>query len=136
EYLQAAKAAAEMFKNTAVKTTEGIYWEEEPFSPADPYDDTFMGQFSLYSGSPGVIYFLTKLARVTDDSRYLNDAVEAGKYMISNWECNVRIEQYGGNIAHSEWGVLNGVSGIAYVFGELAAVSGLEEFDEFAVQLI
>ncbi|HJG32619.1 MAG TPA: hypothetical protein K8V97_02755 [Jeotgalicoccus aerolatus] len=136
DYLKAAKAAAEMFKNTAVKTTEGIYWEEEPFSPADPYDDTFMGQFSLYSGSPGVIYFLTQLTRATGDREYLSDAVEAGKYMISNWECNVRMQQYGGNIAHSEWGVLNGVSGIAFVFGELAAVSGLEEFNEFAVHLI
>ena len=133
--LKAAKAAAEMFKNTAVKTTEGSTGKEEPFLRLTR-TTTFMGQFSLYSGSPGVIYFLTQLARVTDDRRYLNDAVEAGKYMISNWECNVRIEQYGGNIAHSEWGVLNGVSGIAYVFGELAAVSGLEEFDEFAVQLI
>lgn len=37
DYLSAAKAAATMFKNTAVETPEGVYWEEEPFSPADPY---------------------------------------------------------------------------------------------------
>ena len=30
-------SAATMFKNTAVETPEGVYWEEEPFSPADPY---------------------------------------------------------------------------------------------------
>ncbi len=136
DYLSAAKAAATMFKNTAVETPEGVYWEEEPFSPADPREDTFMGQFSLYSGSPGVIYFLTQLARATGDKSYLDDAVKAGKYIISNWECNVRMQQYGGNIEHSEWGVLNGATGIAYVFGELAEVSGMEEFDEFAVQLI
>lgn len=136
DYLSAAKAAATMFKNTAVETPEGVYWEEEPFSPADPREDTFMGQFSLYSGSPGVIYFLTQLARATGDKSYLDDAVKAGQYIISNWECNVRMQQYGGNIEHSEWGVLNGATGIAYVFGELAEVSGMEEFDEFAVQLI
>ena len=40
-------SAATMFKNTAVETPEGVYWEEEPFSPDDPREDTFMGQFSL-----------------------------------------------------------------------------------------
>ena len=55
DYLKAAKAAAEMFKNTAVKTTEGIYWEEEPFSGC-PVRRYTMGQFSLYSGSPGDLF--------------------------------------------------------------------------------
>ncbi len=50
DYLNAAKAAAKMFKNTAIETPEGVYWEEEPFSPAESHEDTFMGQFSLYSG--------------------------------------------------------------------------------------
>ncbi len=83
-----------------------------------------------------MIYFLTQLARAAKDNSYLEDAVKAGKYIISNWDCEVRIQQYGGNIEHSEWGMLNGVSGISYVFGELAEVSGMAEFDEFAIQLI
>lgn len=136
DYLMAAASAAKMLKNTAIETPEGVYWEEEPFSPSGSHEDSFMGQFSLYSGSPGVIYFLIQLARVTEDNSYLEDAVKAGKYIISNWDCEVRMQQYGGNIEHSEWGVLNGAAGIAYVFGELSEVSGMAEFDEFAIQLI
>lgn len=136
DYLNAAKAAAKMFNTTAIETPEGVYWEEEPYTPGAPDEDSFMGPFSLYSGSPGVIYFLTQLARATQDDSYLEDAVKAGKYIISNWELEVRMQQYGGNIEHSEWGVLNGVSGIAHVFGELAEVSGHAEFDEFTIQLI
>lgn len=135
DYLNAAKAAAEMLRKTAIETPEGLYWEEEPFSPADLQEDTFMGRFSLYSGTPGVIYFLTQLARATRDDSYLEDAGQAAQYIINRWP-DIKIQQYGGNIAHSEWGVLNGISGIAHVFGELGDASDKKEYNNFAVKLI
>lgn len=135
DYLNAAKAVAEMLKNTAIETPEGVYWEEEPFSPVDFHETTFMGRFSLYSGTPGVIYFLTQLARVTKDDSYLKDAAQAAEYIINRWP-DIKIQQYGGDIEHSEWGVLNGVSGIAHVMSELAEATDEKEYNEFAVKLI
>lgn len=131
DFLKGAKATAQLLRNTVVKTPEGFYWPEQPL---DQSNDSIFGKFSLYSGTTGIIHFFLELAKVTGDDSYVEDAVEGGRYIINNWSNGSELKAYG-EIPNSEWCMINGASGVAFVLTELAIASGKSEFSDFSIQL-
>ncbi len=69
-YLAAAEKAARWIMDSAIRTESGLAW------PADPRDPASV-DMTLYSGVPGIVLFLTELARTTGKPEYL-EAAKAG----------------------------------------------------------
>ncbi|WP_342884814.1 lanthionine synthetase LanC family protein [Staphylococcus gallinarum] len=124
DYLNVAKLTADGLIEKAKHTQDGYTWE---FSP--------VGQFSLYSGNAGILYFLLKLAQSTGDEKYKEAVTKATNYIIKNWDEGSHNKPYGG-VERSEWCFYNGVTGIAFVLTEVAKYTGDDDVKAFAYQLI
>lgn len=131
DYLNAALKTAEWLRSAAIETENGTFWPEDPASPDKP---SLLGNFSLYSGMPGVILFFLQLAQTTGDESYLTDAVNGGKYLINNWNDGKDIILDMG-VDGSEWGPINGQAGPAFVLAELGIYTENQEFLSFSEKL-
>ncbi|MGK9184770.1 hypothetical protein KXS12_21255 [Priestia filamentosa] len=133
DYLKGAEATAQWLRNTVIKTPDGFYWPEQPLDKSN--NSTFLGEFSLYSGTTGIIYFFIQIAKATYNDTYLEEAIEGGRYIINNWSNGSELQLYRDK-SNSQWCMINGVSGVAFVLTELAIASGRSEFRDFSIRLI
>ena len=98
--LEAAIDVAKWIQASTVKTEGGISW------PADPKDPSTVN-YALYSGSPGVVLFLTELSKATGRPEYLAQAREGAAALIA------RLPQ------EKASGLYTGIAGIGFTLGEL-----------------
>ncbi len=124
DYLKIVKLTANGLIDNAIHTQEGYNWEPSP-----------VGQFSLYGGNAGILFFLLNLARTTGESKYKKAVIQATNYIISHWDNGSHNKIYGG-VTRSEWCFYNGVTGVAFVLTEVSKFTEDEEVKTFAYQLI
>lgn len=124
DYLDAAKVTADSLLTHAIKSPEGYNWK----------DDT-LGEFSIYGGNTGAVYFLLHIARATGDETYLKGATQGSQFIINQWNDGETLATYGG-LDNSEWGFYNGATGIAFTLNEVGKFTGEQKFQDFASSLI
>lgn len=108
-YLDAAVRAARWIMASAIPSQTGLSW------PAVPPDAATV-QTDLYSGTPGVVLFLLEMNRATGDPEYLKRAEQGADFLLASLP------------SQNQAGFYTGLSGIAFVIGETAKLSGKPEY--------
>ncbi|WP_121614317.1 lanthionine synthetase LanC family protein [Mesobacillus foraminis] len=124
DYLNAAKIAADWLLASALKSSEGYFWQ-----------DSKLGKLSVYGGNAGIVNFLLHIAKVTGDESYLDGAIQGSRFIINQWNDGKELPTYG-DVYNSQWCFYNGATGIAFTLNEVAKFSGEQEFQDFATNII
>lgn len=105
--LETALAADRWIRTSRVESEHGVTW---PMVPGDPDSiDT-----SLYSGSPGVVLFLSELADATGSEEAMADAVGGADHLLGAVQAGEVVDP----------GLYTGLAGIAYTLERAYRVSG------------
>ncbi len=83
DYLKAAIEAAEWIDQYEVEEKEGITWRTFPEGQAGLAGSAILSNTSFYTGSSGIGFFYIRLYQVTNDKKWLDKAVKAGDYLLS-----------------------------------------------------
>lgn len=86
-YVEAAEAAAKWISRFEVKKEKGKSWElssGEGYSEGDSLAEKLTDR-TLYSGAAGIGYFFVQLYEATGKDEYLQEAVEAGEYLLDTY---------------------------------------------------
>jgi len=125
--LDMARAAGAWIRASGRETPHGLTW---PVAPSQsPTED-----FSLYSGTPGVILFLLELHHATGEEVYLREAEAGARHLAA-----VSAQGVGADDV-SDWGLYTGLAGVVYTLAEVHGAGGDEQIgavtDALAQQLM
>jgi len=110
-HLELALRAAEWIETSRQATEHGAAWPADPKRP-DSVD------YDLYNGMPGVVLFMTELARVTKDARW-REAAERGADHL--WGVSQDPNQ------KLDTGLYTGIAGLGFTFMTLSDLTGKAE---------
>src|SRR5690349_13894899 len=113
-WLDAAVRAGRWIRTARVATPQGLLWLEGPERP-----DGLLSIPNLYSGSAGVVLFLTELARAIGDASWLEDASAGADALIAGLPAAIDPEK-------AEDGLYTGVPGIGFTLYRIAQATGKE----------
>jgi lantibiotic modifying enzyme len=116
-YLSAAVDAARWIRASEVRTSAGLTW------PADPRNPKTV-DYSLYSGSPGVVLFFLELHHATKDPSYLEAARAGADELIA------RIPE------QQQTGLYTGLAGIGFTLGEVHRATGDRKYRQAVVTTV
>jgi lantibiotic modifying enzyme len=117
--LETAVAADRWLRTSRMETEYGVTWPMVPGNPESA--DT-----SLYSGSPGVVLFLSELADASGREEALADAVGGADHLLGLARAGEIVDP----------GLYTGLAGIAYTLERVHQVSGLDRFRDGASMCI
>lgn len=83
DYLKAALEAADWIDQQEVEESEGITWEAFPKEQQGLSGSAFLSNTSFYAGSAGIGFFYLRLYQVTRDTKWLEKAVKACDYLLT-----------------------------------------------------
>lgn len=122
-YVETAKAVAEWIRRFEVKKAVGKSWalsSGEGSSEGDGLAAKLTDR-TIYSGAAGVGLFFVQLYEVTGDESYLNEAIEAGEYLLDTFNPELGKKP----------GIHTGLSGEALFADILYKKTGNEKYIEF-----
>lgn len=120
-YITAAKKVANYLELYQINDGDGLYWD---ISQSFQGDWEYYDYISLYAGSSGIIKFFIDLYHATDDNRYLQKAILAGRHIINRLSVSFQME----GRAFSEFAFTTGLSGVAFALNELYEETGNPKF--------
>ena len=121
-WLEAALQVESHIEQAKLKTEFGSTWRVMPDSI------TSQGDFSLYSGSPGIILFYLELYHVTKDPRFISKARSGAEYLIQLSKDSI--------FRTEECGLYTGLAGLGYTFLELYESTSDKRYLESVEQVI
>lgn len=117
-YLEKAIQAADWLIVIADRRPDGIAWRAAPYAAETPLD------YSLYSGSPGVILFFLELYHSTGEKRYLNIATRTADHLLNH-------------ISNEKaTGLYVGLSGIGLALDEVYSATKKDKYRKGVMQCI
>ncbi|MGE0554628.1 MAG: lanthionine synthetase LanC family protein, partial [Gemmatimonadales bacterium] len=110
-YLDLALRAAEWIETSRQATEHGVVWPADPRKPESV-------DYALYNGMPGVVLFMTELARVTGDARWRDAAAQGAAHL---WAVSRDPQR------ELDTGLYTGIAGLAFTFMTLADLTGKDD---------
>ena len=98
-YLDAAVDVARWLKKQEVNEGGYKHWKISSGDGSQNQDELLrtMNDRSIYSGAAGVGFFFIQLYEATDDRSYLDEAIQAGEYLLNTYdEANIKPGLHGG----------------------------------------
>lgn len=83
DYLTAAIEAAKWISQYEIQKEEGISWKSFPDHQQGLSGSAFLSDTSFYAGAAGIGFFFLRLYQVTKDKKWLEKAIGACNYLLS-----------------------------------------------------
>ncbi len=145
DYVEIAEQTARWVKQHEKKQKVGKTWEQSPDSSEDFSNYPVLTDKCLYGGSSGVGCFYLRMYEVTKKEEYLNEAKEAAKWILADYEGpsfydTLKVKHEGDRLVHVKnmagWaaGLMNGPTGQAVFILQLYKATGDKAYLDFAVK--
>lgn len=127
-YLTTIQAAEKYLASHRIDTDHGSYWDitNSFHGPWKYYDE-----ISLYAGSSGITKFYLDLAQAFDNPAYLEQAKQAGQYLVWRWNHQRHMKK-----AFSQYAITTGYSGVAFILDELYQRTHEAQFGETVKEIL
>lgn len=129
DYLQAAIETANYIDTKRIDSEHGLVWSMDDAVVSK--DEEYYDEICLYAGSAGIAHFYLSLWHYTKDDKYLQDAVDAARYIRYRWDNQRTLRKN-----FSQWAYSTGYSGIASFLLELYEITKDPQYAAFVEEIV